>query len=289
MMQLTEKTLSKSEKLVLQLTEDKPTSGILSLSRGLRILELLSNENGPRTLTQISQEMGINKSISLRLLDELCNCGFVYHNKDRSIYELTYKMNNLGLRKLAQTRLLDQSQGILRELANQTGELVRLAIVEPENRLTWILAFVGARRTLHIDPNYALEISLNTHAVGKAWLSSFELEKAIGILQEVGIEKMTRHSKVDLDELRLDLKKAKQLGFATSHEENELGVRAIAAPIMVNFPKKEIHCVGVVSVAAPVTRASKKEIEQMSPKLLQAVKHLSNIWPIDQHLYSSTL
>ena len=254
--------------------------GVLSLRRGLQLLELLGEGEGPWSLADLSRRLAVNKAIVLRLIDELRTAAFVYRDEDTGAYQLTYKLSNLGLRKLSQTRVLDQSNGVLRELADATGELVRLAVVEPGDRLTWVLAFTGARRSLHIDPNYRLEIGLNTHAAGKAWLSTLPPEKVWDILGREDMQKLTPHSKTERKDIEADWKRARLRRYAASNEENELGVRAIAAPIMVDLASGECTCVGVVSVAAPTSRMSQREIESQAPVLLHAVAKMSEIWPI---------
>ena len=256
------------------------TGGVLSVRRSLQLLELMSEGESPWSLAEIARQLGVNKAIALRLLEELCATRFVFKDDLTGHYTLTYKLSNLGLRKLAHTRVLDQSSAVLRELANETGELVRLGIVEMEQRVTWVLAFVGARRTLHIDPHYRLEVQLNTHAAGKAWLSTLSAQQAWSILKSTGIEKCTPHSKVLRKDIEEDLSLARQRGFALSYEENELHVGAIAAPIMVRQPSDRRVCVGVVSVAAPTSRMSPQELIALGPVLLQGVAKLSDMWPI---------
>jgi IclR family transcriptional regulator, acetate operon repressor len=256
------------------------TGGVLSVRRSLQLLELMSEGETLWSLAEIARQLGVNKAIALRLVEELCATRFVYKDELTGHYMLTYKLSNLGLRKLAHTRILDQSSAVLRELANETGELVRLGIVELGQRVTWVLAFVGARRTLHIDPNYRLDLQLNTHAAGKAWLSTLSPQQAWSILKKNGIEKCTPHSKVLRKDIESDLEQARQRGFALSYEENELHVGAIAAPIMVRQPSDQLICVGVVSVAAPTSRMSPQDLIDLGPVLLQGVAKLSEMWPI---------
>lgn len=256
------------------------TGGVVSLRRSLQLLELMSEGATFWSLAEISRSLGVNKAIVLRLIDELRATGFVYRDDVTGDYALTYKLSNLGLRKLAQTRILDQSSGVLRELANETGELVRLGVIELGKRVTWVLAFVGARRTLHIDPNYRLDVQLNTHAAGKAWLYTLEPSKAWTILQEAGIESCTPYSKTTRKQIEADFAESRQRGFAMSYEENELHVGAIAAPILVRQPSGDMECVGVVSVAAPTSRMSEKDLMGLAPSLLAGVAKLSDMWPI---------
>ncbi len=261
--------------------QGKLAGGVLSLRRGLRLLELLGEGEGGWSLAELARQLEVNKAIALRLLDELRNAAYVYRDDLTQTYHLTYKLSNLGLRKLSQTRVLDQTNGVLRELANETGELVRLAVVEPEQRLTWVLAFTGARRSLHIDPNYRLSIGYNTHAAGKVWLAQLPPAQVWPILLREGLDPLTPHTKTERTAIEMDLQLARDRGFASSDEENELGVRAIAAPICICNIKDERFCVGVVSVAAPTSRMSQAELEAHAPLLKATVARLSEIWPMD--------
>lgn len=256
------------------------TGGVVSVRRSLQLLEMMSVGEVTWSLAEIGRRLDVNKAIALRLVDELRATGFVYRDDITGEYVLSYKLSNLGLRKLDQTRLLDQSSGVLRELANETGELVRMGVVEFGTKVTWVLAFVGARRTLNIDPNYRLDIQLNTHAAGKAWLATLAPDEAWRILQASGIEKLTPHSKTERTEIEADLTEIRQRGFALSCEENELHVGAVAAPIMVRQPDGQPQCVGVVSVAAPTWRVDRDGLMALAPALLRGVAKLSDMWPI---------
>ncbi|MSP36336.1 MAG: IclR family transcriptional regulator [Limnohabitans sp.] len=258
--------------------------GVLSLRRGLRLLELLGE--GGWSLADLARQLDVNKAIALRLLDELRNAAYVYRDDTSATYYLTYKLSNLGLRKLSQTRVLDQTNGVLRELANETGELVRLAVVEPDQRLTWVLAFTGARRSLHIDPNYRLTIGYNTLATGKAWLAQLPIDQVWPIFIREGLEPLTPHTKTDRTAIDADLWLCHERGFASSNEENELGVRAIAAPISIAKLSGERCCVGVVSVAAPTSRMTQLGLEAHPPLLKATVARLDEIWPMDDKLQS---
>ena len=69
-------------------------------------------------------------------------------------------------------------------------------------------------------------------------------------------------------------------GYSISYEENEIGVGAIAAPLLITDTAMVKRCVGVVSVGAPVYRTSKKELQALAPLLMEKTGALSKIWPI---------
>ena len=70
-------------------------------------------------------------------------------------------------------------------------------------------------------------------------------------------------------------------GFASSFEEQELGVGAIAAPIVITTLARRRECVGAVSLAAPISRMSERDLTDCAPKLLETVTRLAQIWPLE--------
>ena len=254
--------------------------GVVSLSRGLQILELLSERERGLSLADLSTAMGINKSIATRLLGGLENSQYVFRNVETGLYELTYRMSNLGLRKVASSRILNQCSGVIRRLATKTGELARLGVVEQGKVVTWVLAHTGEQRTLQIDPNYGLTISLHTHAASKAWLATLPFEQAWALMSANGLPRLTKYSKITRDELAKDLAECRQRGFALNLEENEIGVVAVAAPVLVRQVEGEVSCAGVVSLGAPVQRTSHAQIVEMAPLVVTAANELAKVWPL---------
>ena len=255
--------------------------GVVSLRRGLRILEILCERNDGLSLAELSRELAVNKAIAMRLADAMVESGFLFKHEQTGLYELTYKLSNLGLRKLDNSRLLDQAGGVLRRLAERTGELARLAVVEHGERITWVLAAIGEKRSLRIDPNYRLEVGLSSHATGKCWLATLPWEAAWRLIEAQGIEKLTPNTITAKAEIQADLAACGRRGYAVSYEENELGVGAVAAPIMVRLVSGVPTCVGAISLAAPTNRMTRAELESLSPLVVEATRELAAIWPID--------
>jgi len=202
---------------------------VLAVERALEMIELLSGAADGLSLAEISRELIINKAIASRLLETLEHAGYVWRDDIAQRYHLTYRISNLGLRQLQQSGLLGQCTSLLEDLAERTGELVRLSVVERGEKITWVYAVVGTRRTLRIDPNFNFEVSLHSHATGKAWLMMLTPKRAMELLKREGIAALTPHTNVDLKSLRKELDAAGRRGFALTYEENEIGVGAVAA------------------------------------------------------------
>jgi IclR family transcriptional regulator, acetate operon repressor len=255
---------------------------VLAVERALEMIELLSGAADGLSLAEISRELIINKAIASRLLETLEHAGYVWRDDIAQRYHLTYRISNLGLRQLQQSGLLGQCTSLLEDLAERTGELVRLSVVERGEKITWVYAVVGTRRTLRIDPNFNFEVSLHSHATGKAWLMMLTPKRAMELLKREGIAALTPHTNVDLKSLRKELDTAGRRGFALTYEENEIGVGAVAAPIMAPRLSGGTECVGVVSVAAPTNRMTRAAIEACGPLAAEVASRLALMWPLDE-------
>ncbi|MEZ5783965.1 MAG: IclR family transcriptional regulator [Rhizobiaceae bacterium] len=261
---------------------EKADDTIVSVERAFEIIEMLADSVDGLPLSEISRALDLNKAIVSKLLHTLEGLQLVWRDERAQRYYLTYSISNIGLRHLQTSRLLDQCSAALRQLAEETGELVRLAIVEPGGkRLVWVQSFAGSKRSLRIDPNYTLRIGLHTHATGKAWISTLPFSEALALLLHDGLEPLTIHSKTSINDIRAELDAVRESGFSVSYEENELGVGAVAAPIMASTLGGVTECVGVVSLAAPSNRMSRADLEACSPIVMATTRRLGETWPLE--------
>lgn len=82
-------------------------------------------------------------SATHRLLTELCRCGYVRQVREQGEYVLTIKLVSLGLGFLSASGVVDVAQPLLDSLAEESCELVRLAVVDGDD-LTFVAKAQGA-------------------------------------------------------------------------------------------------------------------------------------------------
>jgi IclR family acetate operon transcriptional repressor len=251
---------------------------LVTVERTMRIFEILCDDSQGVPVSDIARELQVNKSIAFRILATLKTLGYVYQNPENSTYRMTFRLSNLGLRQQASARLTDQCFPIVRSLADETGELVRLAVIEAGMPI-WIHAASGPQRRLRIDPTWEAGVVDHTHAAGKAWLSTLPVEEVERIIGSGPYPPRTPYTKTTLDEVLRDLERAREMGFAISFEEHEIGVGAIATPIMVHVNGTS-QCAGVLSVAAPTSRVDRESITTAGAALLRTRQELELAWPI---------
>jgi DNA-binding IclR family transcriptional regulator len=117
------------------------------LRRALDLVELLAGHARGLPLQTIADTLGIPKSGAHRLLAELVSYAYVTQDAETGRYLLTTRFATLGLKHLANSGVVDVSQSVLNRLADRSGELVRLAVVDYP-RLVWVAKAQGARSGL---------------------------------------------------------------------------------------------------------------------------------------------
>ena len=133
----------------------------------------------------MADELQLPRSACHRLLADLVRCGYVRQLRAQGDYALTTKLPALGLSFLGAAGIVDIAQPIIDRLAEASGELVRLALVDGD-RLTFVAKAQGARSGLRYDPDMGIDVRLSCSAGGHAWLMTLSEERATELVARQG-------------------------------------------------------------------------------------------------------
>ena len=245
------------------------------IERALSLLESLTSAPRGLPMQTLAEQLDIPKSATHRMLAELIRLGYVRQNPENSRYLLSTKLVALGFRYLSSAGA-DVVQPVLDQLAQQTGELVRLGVIDGE-RQTWIAKAQGARSGLRYDPDMGRDAPLFYTASGHAWLASLSDAQALLLVERQGIaqrEDFGPNAPASNADLLERLRIAREHGYAWVVESSAVGTSALAA--VVRHPL-DGHVVGVLSVAGPSARMSEARMHELAPALLAATAELSEI------------
>lgn len=247
----------------------------LGLERGLAVLEHLVQHPQGLPLTLIAAELDIPPSACHRLLADLQRCGYVRQARQQGDYVLTMKVVSMGLGFLSSAGIVDVAEPLLERLAQSSGELVRLSIVD-EDRLTWVAKSQGMRQTgLRYDPDMGMDARLSCTASGHAWLMTLSDERALELVSRQGFGTPAQYgpkAPTTIKALLGFLHAARVRGYALIDEVFAPGMAALAAPV---FRRQE--AIGVLSIAGPRSRLSAARIRELAPALLAAAAELGPI------------
>jgi IclR family transcriptional regulator, acetate operon repressor len=245
-----------------------------ALDRGLSILEHMAGQPEGVRLAALADELGIPNSACHRLLVELQGRGYVRQLRSHGDYVLTTKLVSLGLGCLSNAGIVDIAEPLLERLAQASGELVRLAMVDGD-RLTWVAKAQGTRRGLRYDPDMGMDARLSCTASGHAWLLTMNDERALALVtrQGFGLPKdFGPKAPTTVKSLLGFLHAARTRGYAMIDEVFAPGMSAMAAPVM-----RRGEAIGVISIAGPRIRLTRDRMLELSAALLAAAMELGPV------------
>ncbi|MDM0018711.1 IclR family transcriptional regulator [Variovorax saccharolyticus] len=243
-----------------------------ALEKSLDILEYLTDYPDGVALVQIATDLNQLRSGCHRALQELIRYGYVRQMPQRGDYALTTKMASMGLSFLSKSGVLDIAQPVIDRLAQATGELVRLAIVDGD-RLTLVAKAQGAKSGLLYDPDMGIDLRLSCSAAGQAWLMTLPEDVAIEYVSRQGIgepKDFGPNAPTSMKALLKLLDEHRKRRYSIIQDAYAPGMSSIAAPIKrANEP-----ATGIVVIAGPSARLTLKRMQQFGPALLAAAEEL---------------
>jgi IclR family transcriptional regulator, acetate operon repressor len=242
------------------------------LERTLAILEYLAAHAEGAPMASIADDAGIPRSAAHRLLADLTRCGYVRQTRAHGDYVLTTKLVSLGLSYLSSSGIVDIAQPLLDRLAEASGELVRLSVVDGD-RLTWVARAQGALRGLRYDPDMGSDAKLSCTATGHAWLFTMTDEEALETVARQGFgkpEDFGPNAPTTVRALLKFLRAARARGFSMIDEVFTPGMTAMAAPV-----RRGKTAIGVISIAGPRVRLTEARMLALGPALLDTAAELA--------------
>ncbi|MEO7391954.1 MAG: IclR family transcriptional regulator [Ramlibacter sp.] len=246
-----------------------------ALDRALSMLEHLSEHPNGLPMTLIASELDIPLSACHRLLADLQRRGYVRQARKQGDYVLTTRIVSLGLGFLSSAGIVDVAEPLLERLAQASGELVRLSIVD-EDRLTWVAKSQGMRQTgLRYDPDMGMDARLSCTASGHAWLMTLSDERALELVSRQGFGKPSEFgpkAPTTIKALVGFLHAARVRGYAMIDEVFAPGMTAMGAPVL-----RRKEAIGVISIAGPRSRLTIARMHELAPALKAAAGELGPI------------
>ena len=226
------------------------------------MLEILA-KRGVAGVTEIAGELGVHKSTASRLVAVLESRGFVEQLSDRGKYRLGYGIARLGSALTRHRDLAHEGRVACEALAADTGETVNLAILD-EGRVINISEVRGSG-AVAVQTWVGQSTPAHATSSGKVLLAhvpGLDLEALLGS----DLQRYTEHTITDVDLLARELDDVRKRGWATSVEEYELGLNALAAPVRDHSGA----VVAAISMAGPTFRLARENFPSLAPRLLQA-------------------
>ncbi|TCT12465.1 IclR family transcriptional regulator [Tepidamorphus gemmatus] len=246
------------------------------VEKSLAIIELLVEHPAGLSVSAIAAATDQPASGVHRTLQELARLGYVHQTHAQGDYAMTIKLPAMGLGFLARAGITDVTQPVLDALAADTGELIRLSVIDGDN-LIWVAVAQGATRGLRYDPGQeqGVIVHLASSAGGQAWLATMSDEEALAKVSAQGLirqaEGIGPNAPRSLTVLLQHLAEARQRGYAVAVDSYLRGMAAMAVPVRFRGDGPVLGC---LSIAGPAVRMSDERMANLAPRLQAAAAEL---------------
>jgi DNA-binding IclR family transcriptional regulator len=221
---------------------------VQSADKALAILAAFGPERPSLRVSELARELSLHKSTVSRLLAILEARGLVRREADG--FAPGPELARLGALAVSSLPLAQVARQPLGRLAEVTGETVNLAVRRREEAVNVLQ--VQTAHFVGMTDWTGRGAPLHATANGKVLLAFGD-----GRLP-ARLQSLTPRTIVDRPQLEAELGQVRVKGYATACEELELGLVAVAAPVLDSLGA----CAGAVSVSGPAYRLDPKDASE---------------------------
>jgi IclR family transcriptional regulator, pca regulon regulatory protein len=244
-----------------------------SLRAGLAILNCFSAERTVLGIAMLADELNMSRSTTHRYASTLVALGYLEQDQSRR-YRLAPRVADVGMAVLDAMALRGTARGPLRELREQTGRTVSLAVLDG-SEVRYVERLRGWRKGQHaVDLNLGLGARMPSYctAMGKVLLAGLPDGERTRVIAELELTRRGPNSITSKRALRAELEQVQSDGFALGDEELAAGVRTLAAPVI--GPDGDV--IAAIGIPVPAEAFSRAELQEvLGPPLKAAAERVA--------------
>jgi IclR family acetate operon transcriptional repressor len=250
------------------MTTNKPYPGTQSVIRAISLLKAFTDEHSEWRLTELAQEVSINKTTAFRLLTALESEGLVTRDPASNAYRLGFGIVTMAGQALRSNEVRSLSHPELVALASSTQETATLEVLSGSETL--ILDEVAGKHVMSGTQSVGTRWPAYATSTGKAILASMTAEEIRKRLPE-NMMALTPNTFSSLEMLNHDLERTRARGYAVANEELEMGLIAVAA-VVRNYDGEAI---AAISLSGPAIRLTPDQIPKVGLMVCDKARQVS--------------
>jgi DNA-binding IclR family transcriptional regulator len=213
----------------VRVSEEAPKNSIQVIDRMMALLDVLAESSEPMSLKQLAERTGLHPSTAHRILASLSGRRIV-ERQAAGHYRLGIRLLELGNLVKTRINLREVALPFMQRLHEKIGESVNLGIRDGDH-IVYIERTSGGRSAVRVVHIVGSRAPLHTTATGKLFLAEEPRAEVERYIARTGLAPMTPRSITDPARLHEELARVRREGIAYDLDEQEVGVRCIAAGI----------------------------------------------------------
>jgi DNA-binding IclR family transcriptional regulator len=235
---------------------------VKSADRTIALLEYLSAAESPRSLRNVTTDLGIPRASAYALLTTLVRTGWVNTDGTGSGFQLGIRALRAGASYVEHDDVVRRAQPVMDHMSQQLGETIHLARLDGHEIV--YLATCLSRHSLAVVSRPGRRLPCWATGLGKAILAHRPWEEVDALLPET-LAPRTEHTITSRARLRESLVEIAQRGCSIDEQESTLGLRCFAVPLHFGGAVNE-----ALSCSVPVVRLDEAKEQKILDTLFQA-------------------
>ena len=249
------------------MSEPSENSGdfVQSLARGLAVIRAFDAEHPELTLSEVARRADMPRAAAGRFLRTLERLGYVRADDRR--FALTPRVLELGFSYLSAVSIPEIVQPHLERLSRDVDESVSAAVLDGGDIV--YIARVPTRRIMSVRITIGTRFPAYATSMGRVLLAGMTDAALDALLEASALPSLTERTVTDPGDLRGELDRVRQQGYALVDGELEPGLRSVAAPVH----DRRGGVVAAVNVSTSATRDSVEHVvAEYLPRLLETCR-----------------
>ncbi len=248
--------------------KDPTDYNVRAVERALQIMSCFDDEHPERGISDIAQAVGLHKATAHRIVTTLVNYGYLERIEDGQKYRLGLELPNLGYKVIRRMDLRREALPFMKQFVEEWDETCDLSIFDQGK--AFYIEILRGNRALTISAAVGQRLSAHATASGKTFLAFHPADQVDAALHEP-LEAYTKNTITSPEDLRKQLEKIRQQGYAVDFEEFEVGVCAVSAPIF----NRSGNVVAAIGSPSPVSRMTPERTAEMASAIKEAANGIS--------------
>ncbi len=240
-------------------------------ARAFRVLEVFSADPGPLSLGEIARAAGLGRSAVQRSVHTLLRLGYLRQSGPRGGVTLGLRIFDRSFDCFRSDPLFERAMPLLIELRRETDERADLSVFDDLTML-YVLRLQSRRETFRAGLAGS-RIPTFCSSAGVAVLSQLPDDEVEDILTRSDRRRITPYTVTELPAIREKIAVARRAGFALASQELQIGIVAVAAPVLDagGRPVAAIHITASLADRSPQTMC-----RQFGPLVAEAARAAGN-------------
>jgi len=243
---------------------------VLSLARGLRVIESFEGRLDGLSIVEISDLAGLSRAAIRRILLTLELLGYV--ERSRQVYRLKTQVLRLGFSYLSSSSIVEAARPVLERISEKLRESSSMSMLDGAEIV--YVARSAATRVLAAGLSVGSRLPAYCTSMGRVLLAALPDEEVATYLSSLKPVAFTPNTIVKLPQLRKAILEVRKDGYAIVDQELEAGLRSIAVPVS----NRAGRVVAAINVGTHVSRVDYPTLlKKCLPALQEGARTLRNV------------